>query len=90
MQSFVMSCRVFQRRVEYAFLAWLAAKPSPPTAVQWASTPRNAPFQRFLDDVAGPLNGNGLVRLDAAAVAARHARDLALFVVSGPPPAASR
>ncbi len=90
MQSFVMSCRVFQRRVEYAFLAWLAAQPSPPTAVQWASTPRNAPFQRFLDDVAGPLNGNGLVRLDAAAVAARHARDLALFVVSGPPPAASR
>ncbi len=84
MQSFVLSCRVFQRRVEYAFLAWLAAQPSPPTAVQWASTPRNAPFQRFLEEVAGPLDGNGLVRLDAAAVVARHAPDLALFAVSDP------
>ena len=84
MQSFVMSCRVFQRRVEYAFLAWLAAQPSPPTALQWASTSRNAPFQRFLAEIAGPLDGNGLVRLDAAAVAARHASDLALFAVSDP------
>jgi len=84
MRSFVMSCRVFQRRVEYAFLAWLAAQPSPPTALQWASTSRNAPFQQFLAEVAGPLNGNGLVRLVPAAVAARHARDLALFIVADP------
>jgi len=82
MRSFVMSCRVFQRRVEYAFLAWLAAQPSPPTALQWASTSRNAPFQQFLAEVAGPLNGSGLVRLVPAAVAARHARDLALFIVA--------
>ena len=25
-ESFVMSCRVFQRRAEFAFIAWLAAQ----------------------------------------------------------------
>jgi FkbH-like protein len=83
--SFVMSCRVFQRRVECAFLAWLATQPNPPTRLQWISTPRNGPFQRFLSEVTGPLNGAGLVRLDPAAVAARHATDLALFAVSSEP-----
>jgi FkbH-like protein len=79
--SLVMSCRVLQRRVEYAFLAWLAAQPGPPTGVQWASTPRNTPCQQFLRDVAGPLNGAGLVRFDPATVAARYARDAALFAI---------
>lgn len=79
-ESFVMSCRVFQRRVEYAFLAWLMAQPNPPTGLQWASTPRNAPFQQFLREVAG-ANGAGLVRLDPAAVGARYVGDLALFTV---------
>jgi FkbH-like protein len=80
--SLVMSCRIFQRRVEYAFLAWLAARPHPPVGLQWASTARNAPFQQFLRDVAGPVNGAGLVPLDPASVAARYAGDLALFTVS--------
>jgi FkbH-like protein len=79
--SFVMSCRVFQRRVEYAFLAWLAAQPNPPVGLQWASTPRNAPFQQFLHDVTGSVNGAGVVRLDPAAVSARYAQDLALFAL---------
>ncbi len=82
--SFVMSCRVFQRRVEYAFLSWFAAQPHPPVGLEWASTPRNAPFQQFLQEVAGPLNGAGVVHLDPAAVKARYARDLALFTVSEP------
>jgi len=80
-ESFVMSCRVFQRRVEYAFLAWLMAQPNPPTGLRWASTPRNAPFHQFLSEVAGPLNGAGVVRVDAAAFAARHAPDVALFAL---------
>jgi FkbH-like protein len=82
--SFVMSCRVFQRRVEYAFLAWLAAQPRPPTGLEWAGTPRNAPVQQFLREVTGPLNGAGVVRLDPATVTQRHARDLALFAVCQP------
>ena len=80
--SLVMSCRVFQRRVEYAFLAWLGARPSPPVGLQWESTPRNAPFQQFLRDVAGPVNGAGVVPIDSATLAVRYASDLALFTVS--------
>ena len=81
-RSFVMSCRVFQRRVEYAFLAWLAARSSPPIGMHWAKTPRNAAFQQFLCDVAGQPDGNGLVHLDPAILRARYARDLELFTVS--------
>lgn len=80
-EAFVMSCRVFQRRVEYAFLAWLMGQPHPPTGMQWASTARNAPFQQFLRDVAGPLNGGGVVRVDPATVVTRHASDVALFAL---------
>ena len=83
-ESLVMSCRVFQRRVEYAFLAWLVAQPNPPTGFRWASTARNAPFQQFLSQVAGPLNGAGVVRLEPASVAARHASDVALFALHQP------
>ena len=83
-ESLVMSCRVFQRRVEYAFLAWLVAQPNPPTGFRWASTARNAPFQQFLSQVAGPLNGAGVVRLEPATVAARHASDVALFALHQP------
>lgn len=79
--SFVMSCRVFQRRVEYAFVSWLAAQPNPPAGLEWASTPRNTPFQQFLGEVAGPLNGAGFVRLDPATVVERHARDVGLFAL---------
>ena len=79
--SFVLSCRVFQRRVEYAFLAWLAAQPNPPVGLQWTGTARNAPFQQFLRDVIGPVNGAGVLRFDPATVSARYAPDLALFAL---------
>jgi FkbH-like protein len=79
--SFVMSCRVFQRRVEYAFLAWLAGQPHPPTAFRWARTPRNEPVRRFLSEIAGSVNGAGAVRFEPAAVTARYAPDLTLFAV---------
>jgi FkbH-like protein len=81
-RSLVMSCRVFQRRIEFAFLAWLAAQPNPPRGMLWASTPRNAPFRQFLSEVAGPLPEDGVVRIDAAGLRARYAGDLRLFDVS--------
>jgi FkbH-like protein len=80
--ALVLSCRVFQRRLEYAFLAWLATQPHPPVALDWASTLRNAPFRQFLGEIAGPLNGDGLVRIDSAALATRYAEDLELFAIS--------
>jgi FkbH-like protein len=79
--ALVLSCRVFQRRVEYAFLAWLAAQANPPRGVQWARTPRNAPLRQFLGEVAGPLNGAGFVRLDPATITTRYARDVELFSI---------
>ena len=81
-QSLVMSCRVFQRRVEYAFFAWLAAQRDPPRWLDWAGTPRNAPCQQFLADLTGsPPNGDGLVALDPVVVQARCAPDLAVLAV---------
>lgn len=79
--ALVLSCRVFQRRVEYAFLAWLASRPGPPRRALWAGTPRNAPLRQFLSEVAGPLNGAGFVRLDPATIATRYARDVELFAI---------
>lgn len=46
--SLVMSCRVFQRRTEYAFLAWLARRGVAPHSLAWSPTPRNGPLRDFL------------------------------------------
>ena len=48
-----MSGRVFQRRVEHAFFAWLANQADPPTAMAWERTPRNEPFGQFLRELNG-------------------------------------
>jgi predicted enzyme involved in methoxymalonyl-ACP biosynthesis len=49
--SFVMSCRVLQRRVEYAFLFWLASR-CRNLIFAFRPTERNEPLQRFLADPA--------------------------------------
>ena len=83
-QAFVLSCRVFQRRVEQAFCAWLAEQPQPPVSITYAPTERNEPFQAFLQDPAcGPAVA-GRVSWDPAAYAAAHAGDLALFELVTP------
>ncbi len=82
--SLVMSCRVFQRRVEYAFLAWLCARDQAPNRLEHAATERNSPLREFLRDAAfSPLEG-GLVALDARRFARDHEEDLALFDVAEP------
>ncbi len=83
--AFVLSCRVFQRRAEYAFLAWLLAQPAPPAALGWAPTPRNEPFAQFLRELAGEAPaGERVVSFDAAAARERFAPDLDLFTLSAP------
>jgi FkbH-like protein len=47
-RSFVLSCRVFQRRVEHAFVAWLATQEPAPTAFAFRRTERNGPLRDFL------------------------------------------
>src|SRR5207244_4359993 len=66
--ALVMSCRVFQRRVEYAFLAWLAGLADAPRAMAYAPTPRNGPFTTFLEEVTGTRAEEGFVRFDPAAI----------------------
>lgn len=81
-ESLVMSCRVFQRRVEHAFLAWLAARESPPHSLDFSPTPRNEPIRQFLDDPAFSHDDDGPVKFEAAVFADGHAKDLALFHIS--------
>ena len=78
-RSLVMSCRVFQRRVEHAFLAWVAGQDSPPTALEFAQTERNEPARQFLSDAA--FQHNGLITFDAARFAADHRADVSLFTL---------
>lgn len=83
-RSLVMSCRVFQRRVEFAFIAWLAGQPNPPVGMEWASTARNAPFRQFLSEIAGPACEDGVVAVDPAGLRARYVGDLRLVAVTEP------
>ncbi len=83
-QHFVMSCRVFQRRVEYAFLAWLASNAKPLHGLDFASTARNEPFRNFLRDPGFQCSGEEMVRFDAARFADAHSSDLQLFTLQGP------
>ncbi len=79
MTSFVLSCRVFQRRVEHAFSAWLAEQSEAPGSVDYAPTERNEPFQIFLRDPAFGAAVAGPVKWDAERYAREHSDDLALF-----------
>jgi FkbH-like protein len=82
--ALVMSCRVFQRRVEHAFLAWLARQPGAPRTLSFTATARNTPIQEFLEDSTFSRDGDGLVKFDAARFAGAHADDLGLFVIRAP------
>jgi FkbH-like protein len=83
-RSFVMSCRVFQRRAEHAFLTWLASRADAPRSVDFTTTPRNEPIRQFLaDDAFGPA-ADGVVQMDIERFAKSHAGDLALFALTAP------
>jgi FkbH-like protein len=80
-ECWVMSCRVFQRRAEHAFLIWLAGTGNPPKALRFSPTQRNLPMQQFLKDPAFESGEDGLVRVDAAGFSQAHGDDLSLFTV---------
>ena len=83
-RAFVMSCRVFERRVEYAFMAWLANRRDAPRRLEFAATPRNEPIRRFLQDAAFTTRDDGVVGFDAAQFAVSHTDDFGLFTIRGP------
>jgi FkbH-like protein len=78
-EAFVLSCRVFQRRVEHAFLAWLLRQPGAPRTLRFAPTDRNEPMRQFLADPA--FEGGAEIAIDAGAFLAGHGEDLALFAL---------
>jgi FkbH-like protein len=79
-RSLVMSCRIFQRRVEYAFLSWLAGEKEAPRVLEFAPTQRNEPMRLFLGDPNfGPPGATGAVSVDLAKFRRAHIDDLALF-----------
>jgi FkbH-like protein len=79
-ESLVMSCRVFQRRVEHAFMVWLAARPEPPVRFAYAETGRNGPLRGFLEDDAFMVGESG-VEFDSGGFAGRHGESAELFQV---------
>jgi len=80
-RSFVMSCRVFQRRLEYAFFAWLAEQKNSPTTLDFVSTPRNEPMRLFLEDPTFTRHSDGMVAVDLTDFRNNHVDDLALFAL---------
>lgn len=69
-ESLVMSCRVLERKVEYAFLAWLSAKLGRSPALRYAPTDRNEPLRKFLAEAlpAGLPGNPALLGLEAASL----------------------
>ena len=83
MRSFVMSCRVVQRRVEHGFLTWLSDRNPGRVALEVLETERNDPFRRFLRDPAFE-EGEGGWEVDLTAFSEQHRDDLSLFELETP------
>jgi FkbH-like protein len=80
-RALVLSCRVFQRRVEHAFLTWLIGRLEVPVLdFAFVPTERNEPIRRFLADTAF-IAGPDCWSLDCACFIEAHADDLALFSI---------
>jgi FkbH-like protein len=77
LRSFVMSCRVFERRVEHAFLAWLAVELPGSIELEFVETERNEPIRRFFRDPAfSNAHGRWTCDLETFARGSRNALDL--------------
>ena len=65
--SFVMSCRVFQRRVEFVFIAYLVKQQRRNIKIRLKKTARNEPFSIFLNEVFGEAESvNRTINLELA------------------------
>lgn len=79
-RAFVMSCRVFQRRVEYAFLLALSGSLPDEIEFDFAETERNTPFSMFIDDPAFSTEG-GVTRCNLRDLKEGHKFASDLFTV---------
>lgn len=80
MEYFVLSCRVFQREVEFAFLLWLLNQPQPPIKMRFISTAHNKPLQNFLQMIEMSIEQDGLVEFNAKQFQQRYAQKSDLFM----------
>ena len=78
---FVMSCRVFQRNVEYAFLVWcLKRYTGKNLKLDFHSTERNEPFRIFLEGGGFARDGDE-VTLNVDKFLDLHDKKLGLFTI---------
>jgi FkbH-like protein len=64
LQSWVMSCRAFARRIEFATLRALFDETGAERIeFEWQSTPRNGPTRELLEALLGPVPESGLLWL---------------------------
>jgi FkbH-like protein len=82
-EAWVMSCRVFQRRVEHAFLLALIDGGLAPAALRVARTERNEPMVRFLAELGVTEHPDGLAMFDAEGFRSAHEGERQLFQVAG-------
>lgn len=81
-EALVMSCRVFQRRVEHAFLAWLGGLGNlAPLEMRYRITERNMPCRRFLAEQGLDSSVDGRLPFAALALHKDPAHTLDLFQV---------
>ena len=82
-RSLVMSCRVFQRRVEHAFWSWLARREPSTAGLEFVETQRNEPIRRFMEDPSFREAG-GEWSCDLSVFSETNQDALALFEVQDP------
>ena len=82
--SMVMSCRVFQRRVEHAFFGWLLRAGLAPSAIDYVATGRNTPVRDFLQAAFRQPVTTGPLQVGWNDLAADLEDALSLFTVHAP------
>lgn len=80
-QSFVMSCRVLQRRVEYAFMSATLNRGLKLSSANYIKTDRNIPASDFINKING-WNDGELLMFDAHKLLIDSRDDEALFNIS--------
>lgn len=80
--AFVLSCRVFQRKVEHATLSWVLGKTKGNLRMIAVSTPKNEPIRQFLADPAFTPESDGSYSTSASQFEAMHGAVAGLFQIS--------
>lgn len=79
-RSLVLSCRVFQRRVEYAFIVWLiSTSPNSSLLMDFNETERNEPFRKLLNEPVFNLTSEGKILISVSDYLEVHSSDFELF-----------